>query len=131
MTQPEWFVLVVEDEPDGQEVIAELLKYENINTDRAQNADEALNKLAKNKKGTYTAILIDLALPGGMNGIDLMREIRENPKYDELPCIAITAFHTTTVRYEALAAGFDAYFSKPLDVDTFAKALTEVIKKGS
>lgn len=125
----EWRVLVVEDEPDGQEVVSALLKFEDMSTDRAHTAAEALKLLHKQTKDTYDGVLIDLALPGDMNGIDLLREIRTDKKLSELTCIAITAFHTTTVRHEAFAAGFDAYFSKPLDVENFGRELATVIKK--
>jgi CheY-like chemotaxis protein len=46
-----------------------------------------------------------------------------------LPCIAITAYHTPELKQQALAEGFDAYFSKPLDRTLFLGALDGVMDK--
>lgn len=118
-----WHILVVEDEADGQEVVAELLSHFHISSDAAPTAEEALNLLA-NK--AYTAAIIDLALPG-MDGWELLQAIRGNPKLANLPCIAITAYHTSVVRQQAIEAGFDAYFPKPLDDTSFVREVSRVI----
>ncbi|RMG79518.1 MAG: response regulator [Chloroflexi bacterium] len=119
----QWHILVVEDEPDGREVIAAILGYYNVTVDVASHAEEALKLLAENQ---YTAAVIDLALPG-MDGIRLINEIRNNPTTAHLPCVAITAFHSSQVRREALQAGFDGYFPKPLDDTSFVRGLDSVI----
>ncbi len=118
-----WHILVVEDEPDGREVIAAILRYYNIKVDVASHAEEALRLLAENQ---YTAAVIDLALPG-MDGIRLINEIRNDPTIAHLPCVAITAYHASQVRREALQAGFDGYFPKPLDDTSFVRGLDSVI----
>ena len=46
-----------------------------------------------------------------------------HPATAGLLCIAVTAFHTSKTREHALRAGFDAYFSKPLDATSFARQL--------
>src|SRR5258706_3997357 len=100
-------VLVVEDEPDGQEVIAQLLKHFLMETDQVASAEEALQLLTEH---AYSGAVIDLALPG-MDGWELLKLIRSTPHTTHLPCVAITAFHTSTVRQQALVSGFNAYFS--------------------
>ena len=116
-------ILVVEDEPDGQEVVAELLQRHNLITDRAYSAEEALVFLVQN---TYAGAVIDLALPG-MDGWGLLRTIRSTPACADLPCIAVTAFHTSKVRQQAIASGFNAYFPKPLDPEGFVRDLSRVM----
>ena len=49
------------------------------------------------------------------------------PALVRLPCIIITAYHTSQLKHEALEAGFDAYFSKPLDDTSFLRELDQVI----
>jgi CheY-like chemotaxis protein len=120
----EWHILVVEDEPDGQEFIAEILKIFNMSTEQAMNAEEALT-LLKDKE--YTSVIIDLALPG-MDGIQLVQQIRQTLR-SNLPCIAITAFHSSKVKQQALAAGFDAYFAKPFDHTNFIRELDRLISE--
>jgi len=121
-----WHVLVVEDEPDGQDVVAQILNLYNISTAGSATAEDALESL---EHRDYTAAIIDLNLPG-MDGIELVREIRAHEALNALPCIAITAFHTSAVKQQALASGFDAYFPKPLDDTAFVRELERVVAEG-
>jgi CheY-like chemotaxis protein len=122
----EWHVLVVEDEPDGQDVVIQILGLYNIATDAAATAEDALGRL---EQADYTAVVIDLNLPG-MDGIELVREIRDHAVLQSLPCIAITAYHSSAVKQQALASGFDAYFAKPLDDTAFVRELERVVTEG-
>src|SRR4051794_39260214 len=117
MPNQDWQILVVEDEPDGQVVVSRLLKFFNITADAFGSAEEALQALGSKH---YQAAIIDLALPG-MDGLSLVGEIRNNNETASLPCIAITAYHTSSVRQQTIDAGFDAYFSKPLDDTSFIR----------
>jgi CheY-like chemotaxis protein len=118
-----WHVLVVEDEPDGQDVVAQILELYKISTDAVETAEDALARLEQTE---YTAAIIDLNLPA-MDGIELVRQIRAHTVLSALPCIAITAYHTSAVKQQALASGFDAYFAKPLDDTAFARELERVV----
>jgi len=119
----QWSILVVEDEVDGQEVVSSLLSNFNITTETAFTAEEAL-KLLKHKN--YTCAVIDLALPG-MDGLSLVKRIRENPATAHIPCVALTAFHSSQVRQQAIAAGFNGYFPKPLEEMSFVRELQHLI----
>jgi CheY-like chemotaxis protein len=117
MTQAKMHVLVVEDDPDGQEVVATILEHLNISMDVANNVAEAEEFLFQS--GTrYNAAIIDLALPD-KDGWELLSEILAEPRTAALPCIAVTAFHTSKLREDAIKAGFTAYFAKPLDSTSF------------
>jgi CheY-like chemotaxis protein len=71
---------------------------------------------------TYNAVVIDLALPI-KDGWQVLQAIRANPTTAALPCIAVTAYHTSKLREDALMAGFNAYFPKPIDATSFARQL--------
>lgn len=118
-----WQVLVVEDEPDGQEVVKGILDHFNIQTDVVGTAEEALACLDQNH---YAAAVIDLALPG-MDGMELIASIRANENTANLQCIAVTAFHTSVVKRQVLEAGFNAYFPKPLYDTAFVGELNRLI----
>ena len=118
-----WRVLVVEDEPDGREVVSEMLKLFNIAVDAVSSAEDALNYLVTTH---YSGVIIDLHLPG-MDGWSLLKAIRSAPHTSHLPCIAITAYHNSTVKYEAMIAGFDAFLPKPLDDSVFVRELNRVL----
>jgi len=118
-----WHILVVEDEPDGQMVVSRLLKNFNITTDAVGTGEDALAAL---QSRAYTAAIVDLALPG-MDGLEVVQTIKENPDTAALPCIAMTAYHTSKVKEQALEAGFDAYFSKPLDDTAFIREIERIV----
>lgn len=123
----DWLLLIVEDEPDGQAVVTGLLQIYNINADAVGTAEEALQQLEHNH---YDAVIIDLNLPG-IDGIELVSIIRDNPALHDLPCVAITAYHASSVKQQALHAGFDAYFAKPLDDTGFVRSLERVIQENN
>lgn len=119
----QWHVLIVEDEPDGQDIVTQLLELYKISAEVTGTAEDALAWL---QQTDYTAAIIDLNLPG-MDGIELIREIRAHAVLNALPCVAITAYHTSAVKQQALTSGFDAYFSKPLDDSAFIRELARVV----
>jgi CheY-like chemotaxis protein len=124
MSQKNWHILVVEDDPDGQEVVATILEHLNLSIDVAGNVAEA-EELLFNSDRTYQAAILDLALPD-KNGWELLTEILENPRTAHIPCIAVTAYHTSKLREDAIRAGFTAYFAKPIDATAFARRLEEL-----
>jgi CheY-like chemotaxis protein len=118
-------ILVVEDEPDGAEVVELLLNSVNMPSVVATTAEEALDFLQQDDHG-FTAIVTDLALPG-MDGFELLRTVQKDPSLMNVPLIAITAFHTPELREKALRAGFNAYLAKPLDSSLFLNTLGQVM----
>lgn len=125
MSQDKWHILVVEDDPDGQEVMATILEHLNISLDVANNVAEA-EALLFRPGAHYNAAIIDLALPD-KDGWELLSEILAKPETAQMPCIAVTAYHTSKLREDAIKAGFTAYFAKPLDSTSFVRRLEEVL----
>src|SRR5260370_1050815 len=109
-----WQVLIVEDEPDNQEVIAVSLQLHQVTVRTAKNGFEALEAL---KAFTPNCVLCDLSMPV-LDGWQTLIEIRNNPKTEHLPVIALSAHAMVGDREEALAKGFDGYITKPIDVLT-------------
>ena len=125
MSSNNWHLLVVEDDPDGQEVVATILSHLHISIDTAATAEEAESFLF-DQRHEYHAVIIDLALPG-KDGWELLAEIQADPETANLTCIAVTAYHNSKLREQALTHGFHAYFPKPLDATGFARALEEIL----
>jgi CheY-like chemotaxis protein len=123
MTIANWNVLVVEDEADSMELVQGLLSHYGIHSVGAGSGEEAL-QLLKDMKPTL--IIIDLALPG-VDGWGLLNAVRANKTLSRIPCVAITAFHTPELAEQAIAAGFDAYFAKPIDATSFARELQAIV----
>lgn len=116
--------MLVEDEHDAQIVVDRLLRHVGVETQAVDSAEDALVALAERP---FTAAVIDLALPG-MDGLSLVQAIRQQAELRDLPCVAITAYHTSTVREQAMSAGFDLYFPKPLDDRTFLADISRLIE---
>lgn len=122
----EWRVLVVEDDPDGQEMVATILEHMDFEVDTADDGEEA-SQILFETDATYNAIVVDLSLPG-KDGWELLSEIRQHHQTHQIPCIAVTAFHNSKLREQALQAGFTAYFAKPLDASELGDILNRLIQ---
>ncbi len=120
-----WHVLIVEDDADGQVVMATLLGHLGISMDVADNSEEAEQFLFRSG-AVYNAAIIDLALPD-KDGWQLLSEILENSQTSSLPCVAVTAYHSSKLREDAILAGFKAYFPKPIDGMTFLRELESIL----
>jgi CheY-like chemotaxis protein len=70
----------------------------------------------------FSLVVIDLALPE-MDGFALMEHIRNTPELRHLRLVAITAYHTPELKFKAIDRGFDGYFAKPIDTNSFLHAI--------
>ncbi len=118
-------VLVVEDDPDGQEMVTTMLQHMKFLVDSVDDGEQA-SEVLFNDSVPYGAIIIDLALPG-KDGWELLGDILRNPTTANVPCIAVTAYHNSKLREEALRAGFTAYFPKPIDGTLLGRELERLI----
>lgn len=119
-----WRVLVVEDDLDSLELVAESLKMyrSDVTIQRAMNGEEGLKSIASFNP---SLVIVDLSLPG-MNGWQLLDAIRRDPKMAALPVVAITGYGSVEVREQALRSGFTGYFPKPLDVTSFGEQVARL-----
>lgn len=112
-------VLILDDNTDTLALTRHQLKGI-YHVETVADADSAL-ETARTK--SFDALLLDINLGGGHDGIDVLHAIRELERYKEVPIVALTAYAMPGDQERFLAAGFDAYLSKP-----FTKAeITEVI----
>ncbi len=104
-------VLLVEDDPKMHEVLNALLHEDNVILDHAQNAEQAL-ELARTK--SYELMLLDLGLPG-INGFEVLRQLRDNPPPHPLPVLVLTAWNSTTDKLRGFELGAVDYLTKPFE----------------
>jgi len=116
-------ILVVEDEVDGQEVVSSILEMNGLLVDIVGDASSALQNLEVN---TYDAAIIDIALPD-MDGWGLLDAIRQQVHLAHMPCLAITAYHDSSVKQKSFQVGFDAYMPKPLNATTLVKTMENML----
>lgn len=108
-------VLVVDDDPDNAEVVAELLELEGYETQFALDGKAAIAVAKSFRPG---AILLDVGLPD-MSGYDVARQLRQEPSLSGVMLIALTGFSGPEREQEARAAGFDHQQVKPFDSQRF------------
>lgn len=119
--------LLVEDELIVQKVHHAFLKRVGFQVDVAETAEQALEK-AKNK---YAVILMDVGLPD-KTGIEATREIRQqeiNGQYT--PIIVLTGYVQDEIKQSCLAAGADAVYTKPINLDELQRVLQGYLKNSN
>lgn len=109
MSQTQKQILLVEDNADNRLLVTVLLE-ERYRVVEAASAEEALLLLPMIRPELF---LIDITLPG-MDGVQLLAELRRLPRSAAVPAIAFTAHAMEGDRERFLAAGFDGYLSKPI-----------------
>ncbi len=118
-----WRVLVIEDEYDSIQMVSKILSFHGIEVHVAHNGRESLEMLDTLNP---TLIVSDLAMPE-MDGWQTLAAIRANPYTRHIPVVAVTAFHSADVAEEALRAGFNAFFAKPVSARTFVQQLQKLV----
>ena len=93
--------------------------------DHASNGNKAI-RMAQKKK--YNAILMDIHLGAGMDGIVATQKLRQLHGYERTPIIAVTGYAMMGDREKLLAEGCTHYISKPFDKRSFLTILDEAIQ---
>ena len=93
--------------------------------DSAKDSDEALDKIKQNK---YDAILMDINLRRGMDGLELTKVIRKIEGYNSTPIVAITAFAMGHEKEEFLSKGMTHYLSKPYVKNQLLSLLASIVE---
>ena len=102
-------ILVVEDQEDNRQILRDLLSNAGYEMTEAVDGQEALAEVAKQRPDL---ILMDIQLPV-MDGYEATRRIRTSPDLKSVPIIAVTSYALAGDEGKALAAGCDAYVTKP------------------
>ena len=118
-------VLVVDDSPDTISMLRQLLELQGAEVSTAVNGAEAL-RLAEGRD--FDVIISDLAMPG-MDGYELLRELRSRPRTSGVPAIAVTGFGRAEDAQRARAAGFFAHLAKPVQISHLVEAARAAIEQ--
>jgi CheY-like chemotaxis protein len=118
-------VLLVEDTEDNRQMMRRLLEMSGYYVVEAINGEEAV-KLAAEARPQI--ILMDLSLPL-IDGLTATRRIRSLPELGRVPIIAVSAHDTADFHSEALAAGCNAYITKPIDYPELEEIVNRLVSK--
>jgi PAS domain S-box-containing protein len=114
-------VVVVDDQRDSCELLAALFEQCGAQVVQCANAPAALSTLLSS---SVQLLVADIAMPD-VDGYDLIRQVRQIDA--RLPAVAVTAYAYPQDRLRALAAGFTAYCSKPIDATHFLRIVRNVM----
>ena len=117
-------ILLVEDNEINQQVAQELLEQAGFRVEIANHGQEALDML---EVGAYDCVLMDVQMPV-MDGFTATGRIREQPRFEDLPVLAMTANATVEDREKALAAGMNDHIAKPINPRALFSALLQWIE---
>jgi len=116
-------ILIVDDEEINLKTNAAILKklYE---VDIALNGREAIDKAGEK---IYSAILMDINMWGGIDGLMATREIRKIPGYLDIPIIAFTANTTPEDYQNCFDAGCSHFIPKPFNIEDFKTFFLKIL----
>lgn len=112
-------VLVVEDAPENGQILAYYLREE-FDVQVLGSAEEALDWLEEHH---VDALLVDIYLGQGMDGVELVRRLRQRPGWAEIPIIAQTAYAAAAEEIKFLQSGFNALLIKPISKEELLACL--------
>jgi CheY-like chemotaxis protein len=112
-------ILIVEDNDKNRKLVRDVLHFKGYRLAEAETGEEGV-RLARELHPDL--ILMDIQLPG-INGVTALRQLRADLATRAIPAIAVTASAMTQDRQTIMAAGFERYQSKPLNVKEFLEAV--------
>jgi PAS domain S-box-containing protein len=116
-------VLIVEDDPDGNELICTILERYGAKVTSATTAAEALDALSAEHPNV---LISDIGLPD-MDGIELIKSVRSRADIANIPAVALTAYASRQDATKAIGAGFDAHVAKPVQPATLGSAVARLL----
>ncbi|WP_045496052.1 PAS domain-containing hybrid sensor histidine kinase/response regulator [Vibrio hyugaensis] len=119
-------LLLVEDNEVNQEVATGLLKGTNLNVLTAENGQQALDML---EQQSVDLVLMDMQMPV-LDGVSATEQIRRNPKWRQLPIIAMTANAMQSNVERCLNAGMNSHLAKPINVHNLYQTLSQYLSSG-
>jgi CheY-like chemotaxis protein len=120
-------ILIVEDNERNRKLVRDVLQVKGYQTVESETAEEGI-RLARERGPAL--VLMDIQLPG-MDGIAALGHLRADARTRAIPVMAVTASAMTHNRQQIMAAGFDAYQTKPISVKAFLEAVRELLDRRS
>ncbi len=118
-------ILVVEDNERNRKLLRTILRFRGFEVVECDDGAPALELARKHQPAL---VLMDIQLPT-MDGITALGQLRGDTTTKNIPVVAVTASVTPNEREKVLAAGFDAYVGKPIDVDAFGEIVDRFVPK--
>ncbi len=121
-------ILVVDDKEDSRVLVGKVLKIRGYEVIEAGTGEDAIT-MAQTELPDL--ILMDVRLPGGIDGLEATRRIKALPQLAHIPILAMTASVRPEDMQLALSRGCDGFVRKPIDIDELPKQVAEYIARAS
>ena len=117
-------ILIVEDNEKNLKLVRDLLQVSGYQTLESITAEDGIIVARESQPAL---ILMDIQLPG-MNGIEALKVLRADPITRKIPVIAVTASVMTQDSQEIMAAGFNGYQRKPIEIKGFLDEVRRLLE---
>ena len=118
-------ILVVEDNDKNRKLVRDVLTFKGYEVIESETGEEGV-RLAQDRRPSL--VLMDIRLPG-IDGVEALRRLRAEDTTRGIPVMAMTASVMSEDRQKIMAAGFDGYQSKPINVTDFVAAVAELLER--
>jgi CheY-like chemotaxis protein len=119
-------ILIVDDNPTNLKLVAYLMKAKGYDVVTAIDADAAMAAI---RAQPPRLILMDVQLPG-VDGLELTRRLKSDPATSGIIIVAVTAYAMKGDQDKAMAAGCDAYVTKPIDTRALPETVARLLTAG-
>jgi CheY-like chemotaxis protein len=116
-------ILIVEDNPQNMRLIQMTLEMRGYVLLEAIDGEEGLNTAIRERPDL---IIMDIQLPK-MNGLDVVRKLRQTSGFEGVPIIAITAYAMKSDEERSIEAGCNAYLPKPINTRELPKIISDML----
>jgi two-component system sensor histidine kinase ChiS len=116
-------VVVVDDEQETAEMIAEMVRLSGYQVVLSSGGDPAIHRIAKEKPDL---VILDVMMPG-MSGLDMLRFMRRDPRLVHIPVVLVSARDRIEDIQAGMAAGASLYLTKPVSFNDFKSAVNLVL----
>jgi PAS domain S-box-containing protein len=120
-------LMIIEDDPDTLEMLSATLKAHGFRVTAFDSASEMLERAPQN---SVDLIISDIGMPE-LDGFEMIRQLRALPSYESVPAIALSGYASQKDVKAALAAGFNAHVSKPVDPSELTAMVNKLLKKAT
>ena len=117
-------ILIVDDEFSVRDSLESWFRKDGYRSGSAQDANDALQKL---QAESWDVVLLDIKMPGGMDGMELQRRIHELDS--DIVVIMITAYASVETAVRALKQGAFDYITKPIDPDELSHLVRRAVEQ--
>ena len=121
-------ILVVDDKEDSRILVGKILRFRGYEVIGAGTGEEAISMA---QTDIPDLILMDIRLPGGIDGLEATRRIKATPQLAHIPILAMTASVRPEDMQKALDEGCNGFVSKPIDIDELPRQVAEHIARAS